>query len=289
MSSPAPAPLDPAAYRDLIRRALAEDVRGGDVTTVAAVPAGQRAEGVLIVNAACVLAGLDVAAEAFRQLDPGVAVAGLRRDGECCAAGERVARVTGDARALLTAERTALNFLQRLSGIATLTRRYVDAVGGACLVLDTRKTTPTLRALEKYAVRAGGGANHRSALDDGILIKDNHIQVVGSLEAAVRRVRAAGGELPLEVEVDSLDAVDAALAAGADIILLDNLPPRVVREAVARIAGRAQTEASGGVTPERAAELAATGVTRISVGALTHSAPAVDCSFDLHPASDGSP
>ena len=138
-------------------------------------------------------------------------------------------------------------------------------------------------------MRAAGGANHRSALDDGILIKDNHIQVVGSLGAAVRRVRAAGGELPLEVEADSLDAVDAALAAGADIILLDNLPPRVVREAVARIAGSAQTEASGGVTPERAAELAATGVTRISVGALTHSAPAVDCSFDLHPASDGSP
>ena len=281
--SGAPDPLDPACYRDLVRRALAEDVRSGDVTTAATIPASQRAAGELIVRSACVLAGIDVAAEAFRQLDPDVEFARLRRDGERCAAGETVARVTGAAAALLTAERTALNFVQRLSGIATLTRRFVDVVAGRSVVLDTRKTTPTLRALEKYAVRAGGGVNHRTALDDGMLIKDNHIQVAGSLAAVVERARSAGRGLPIEVEAGSLDEADAALAAGADIILLDNLPASEVCAAVERVAGRARTEASGGVTIERAAELAATGVTYISVGALTHSAPAVDCSFDLHP------
>lgn len=283
MTGSAPGTLDPACYREIVRRALAEDVRSGDITTAATIPETQRAAGALIVKSACVLAGLDVAAEAFLQLDPDVEVTRLRSDGERCAAGDTVARITGSAAALLAAERTALNFLQRLSGIATLTRRFVDAVAGRSVVLDTRKTTPTLRALEKYAVRAGGGTNHRSALDDGMLIKDNHIQVAGSLSAAVRRGRAAGHGLPVEVEAGSLDEAAAALVAGADIILLDNLPADAVREAVARIGGRVRTEASGGVTLERAAELAATGVTYISVGALTHSAPAVDCSFDLHP------
>ena len=276
-------PLDPACYRDLVRRALAEDVRSGDATTAATIPAAQRAAGEVIVRSPCVLAGLDVAAEAFLQLDPQAEITRLRQDGERCAAGDTVARIAGAAPALLAAERTALNFLQRLSGIATLTRRFVDAVAGRAVVLDTRKTTPTLRALEKYAVRAGGGANHRTALDDGMLIKDNHIQVAGSLTVAVRRARAAGQRLPIEVEAASLEEAAAALAAGADIILLDNLPADAVRAAVARIGGRARTEASGGVTLERAAELAATGVTYISVGALTHSAPAADCSFDLHP------
>lgn len=280
-------PLDPACYREFVRRALAEDACAGDVTTAATIPPAQRATGELIVRSACVVAGLDVAAEAFLQLDSAAAIVRRRQDGERCAAGETVARVTGAAPALLAAERTALNFLQRLSGIATLTRRYVDAVGGRTVVLDTRKTTPTLRVLEKYAVRAGGGANHRAALDDGILIKDNHIQVAGSLAVAVQRARAADCGLPIEVEAGSLDEADAALAAGADIVLLDNLPVPQVREAVARIAGRARTEASGGVTLARAAELAATGVTYVSVGALTHSAPAVDCSFDLHPAPAG--
>lgn len=279
--------LDRACCRDLVRRALAEDVGAGDVTTAAIVPAGARAAGDLIARSACVLAGLDVAIEAFVQLDPDVEADRRRRDGDRCGAGDTVARVTGAAAALLTAERTALNFLQRLSGTATLTRRFVDAAAGRAVILDTRKTTPTLRALEKYAVRAGGGANHRAALDAAILIKDNHVRIAGSVTEAVRRARAAGPATPIEVEAQSLDEVDEAVAAGADVVLLDNLSVADVRAAVARVGGRAGTEASGGVTLERAAALAATGVDRMSVGALTHSAPAVDFSFDLRPAPDG--
>lgn len=279
--------LDRACCRDLVRRALAEDVGKGDVTTAAIAPAGARAAGDLIARSACVLAGLDVAIEAFVQLDPDVEADRRRRDGDRCGAGDAVARVTGSAAALLTAERTALNFLQRLSGTATLTRRFVDAAAGRAVILDTRKTTPTLRALEKYAVRAGGGANHRAALDAAILIKDNHVRIAGSVTEAVRRARAAGPAPPIEVEAQSLDEVDEAVAAGADVVLLDNLSVADVRAAVARIGGRAGTEASGGVTLERAAALAATGVDRMSVGALTHSAPAVDFSFDLRPAPDG--
>ena len=282
-------PLDPVACRDVVRRALAEDLGRGDVTTRATIPAGQRACGNLIVNAACVLAGIDVAVEAFRQLDPGVEADRRRRDGERCAAGETVARIAGAAAALLSAERTALNFLQRLSGTATLTRRFVDAVAGRAIVLDTRKTTPTLRVLEKYAVRAGGGVNHRAALDGGILIKDNHVRLAGSLTEAVRRGRAAAPGTPLEVEAQSLDEVDEAVAAGADTILLDNLSIPDVRAALARVGERAGVEVSGGVTLERAAQLAAAGVTCLSVGALTHSAPAIDCSFDLRPADAGGP
>lgn len=279
--------LDRACCRDLVRRALAEDVGKGDVTTAAIAPAGARAAGDLIARSACVLAGLDAAIEAFVQLDPDVEADRRRRDGDRCGAGDAVARVTGSAAALLTAERTALNFLQRLSGTATLTRRFVDAAAGRAVILDTRKTTPTLRALEKYAVRAGGGANHRAALDAAILIKDNHVRIAGSVTEAVRRARAAGPAPPIEVEAQSLDEVDEAVAAGADVVLLDNLSVADVRAAVARIGGRAGTEASGGVTLERAAALAATGVDRMSVGALTHSAPAVDFSFDLRPAPDG--
>ena len=279
--------LDRACCRDLVRRALAEDMGKGDVTTAAIAPAGARAAGDLIARSACVLAGLDAAIEAFVQLDPDVEADRRRRDGDRCGAGDAVARVTGSAAALLTAERTALNFLQRLSGTATLTRRFVDAAAGRAVILDTRKTTPTLRALEKYAVRAGGGANHRAALDAAILIKDNHVRIAGSVTEAVRRARAAGPATPIEVEAQSLDEVDEAVAAGADVVLLDNLSVADVRAAVARIGGRAGTEASGGVTLERAAALAATGVDRMSVGALTHSAPAVDFSFDLRPAPDG--
>lgn len=279
--------LDRACCRDLVRRALAEDVGKGDVTTAAIVPAGARAAGDLIARSACVLAGLDAAIEAFVQLDPDVEADRRRRDGDRCGAGDAVARVTGSAAALLTAERTALNFLQRLSGTATLTRRFVDAAAGRAVILDTRKTTPTLRILEKYAVRAGGGANHRAALDAAILIKDNHVRIAGSVTEAVRRARAAGPAASIEVEAQSLDEVDEAVAAGADVVLLDNLSVADVRAAVARVAGRAGTEASGGVTLERAAALAATGVDRMSVGALTHSAPAVDFSFDLRPAPDG--
>ena len=279
--------LDRACCRDLVRRALAEDVGKGDVTTAAIVPAGARAAGDLIARSACVLAGLDAAIEAFVQLDPDVEADRRRRDGDRCGAGDAVARVTGSAAALLTAERTALNFLQRLSGTATLTRRFVDAAAGRAVILDTRKTTPTLRILEKYAVRAGGGANHRAALDAAILIKDNHVRIAGSVTEAVRRARAAGPATSIEVEAQSLDEVDEAVAAGADVVLLDNLSVADVRAAVARVGGRAGTEASGGVTLERAAALAATGVDRMSVGALTHSAPAVDFSFDLRPAPDG--
>jgi nicotinate-nucleotide pyrophosphorylase (carboxylating) len=182
---------------------------------------------------------------------------------------------------MLTAERTALNFLQRLSGIATLTRRYVDAAGGGITILDTRKTTPTLRALEKYAVRAGGGTNHRSGLDDGILIKDNHIRLGGGVSEVVKRMKAARQEMPIEIEAQTLQQVDEAIAAGADIILIDNLPIDEVREAVRRVAGRGKTELSGGVTLDRIPELAKTGADYVSVGALTHSAPAADISFEL--------
>jgi len=183
----------------------------------------------------------------------------------------------------LTAERTALNFLQRLSGIASVTRRYVDATGGTITILDTRKTTPTLRALEKYAVRAGGGTNHRASLDDGILIKDNHIRLGGGVAEVMRKMKTAHLEMPIEIEAQSLDQVDEAVAAGADVILLDNLAIEEVRVAVKRIAGRAKIELSGGVTLDRLAELAGTGADYVSVGALTHSASAVDLSFELEP------
>jgi nicotinate-nucleotide pyrophosphorylase (carboxylating) len=275
--------LDPALYREVVRRALAEDLGWGDVTTEGTVLPDQRARGTIVAKAPCVLAGVDVAAEAFRQLDPAVAIEIRRRDGERCQPGDAVAEARGSAAAMLTAERTALNLLQRMSGIATLTRRFVDAAAGAIVILDTRKTTPTLRALEKYAVRAGGGSNHRAGLDDGILIKDNHIRLAGGVGEAVRRMKAAGQEMPLEVEAQSLDQVAAALAAGVDIILLDNLSIDQIREAVRRIAGRAKVEISGGVTLERIPELARTGADYVSVGALTHSAPAADLSFELEP------
>jgi nicotinate-nucleotide pyrophosphorylase (carboxylating) len=276
-------PLEPGVYREIVRRALAEDLGWGDVTTDAIVPSQQRATGVLLAKSPCVLAGLDVAIETFRQLDPAVGVRSDRNDGDLCAPGDVLSTLRGSATSLLTAERTALNFLQRLSGIATLTRRYVDAAGTRITILDTRKTTPTLRALEKYAVRAGGGMNHRGGLDDGILIKDNHVRLAGGVGEAVRRMKAAGQEMPIEVEAQSLDQVDEALAAGAEIILLDNLSTDEIREAVRRIAGRAKTEVSGGVNLERLPELAATGADFVSIGALTHSAPAVDVSLELEP------
>jgi len=276
-------PLEPALYREPVRRALAEDLGWGDVTTEVTVAADQRARGVIVAKAPCVIAGVDVAGEAFRQLDPAVEFTVKRTDGSRCEPGDVVAEVRGAAGALLTAERTALNFMQRLSGIATLTRRYVDAAAGGITILDTRKTTPTLRALEKYAVRAGGGTNHRSGLDDGILIKDNHIRLSGGVAEAVRQMKAADRDMPIEVEAQSLAQVDEAVLAGVDVILLDNLSTDDIREAVRRIAGRAQIEISGGVTLERISELARTGANYVSVGALTHSAPAADLSFELEP------
>ena len=276
--------LDPAAYRDLVHRALEEDLGGGDVTTSATVHADQRAHAIILAKSRCVVAGLDVACEAFRQLDPEIAVTVHEPDGTVCEPGTTVAEFRGKAAALLTAERTALNFMQRLSGTATLARQFVDAAGGRITVLDTRKTTPLLRDLEKYAVRAGGAVNHRFRLDDGILIKDNHVRLAGGVVEAVTRMRSATYGLPIEVEAQSLDQVDAALAAGADIVLLDNLSTADIIEAVRRCRRRAKTEISGGVSLARLPELAATGADFVSVGALTHSAPAADLSFEIEPA-----
>lgn len=275
------APLEPALYLEPIRRALAEDLGWGDVTTEATVPPGLRARGVILAKSSCIIAGTDVAAETFRQLDPSVCFDVKRPDGSRCQPGDVVAEVRGSAASMLTAERTALNFLQRLSGIATLTRRYVDAAAGGITILDTRKTTPTLRALEKYAVRAGGGTNHRAGLDDGILIKDNHVRLAGGVAEALARMKAARPEMPIEVEAQSLADVDAAVAAGADIILLDNLSNDEIRQAIQTIGGRAQVEISGGVTLDRIPELARTGANYVSIGALTHSAQAADLSFEL--------
>ena len=276
-------PLDPGSCRELVRRALAEDFGWGDVTTELIVGREQRARAVVRAKSRCVLAGLGVAFEAFRQLDPHVEATPFHQEGLECEADTAVAELRGQARTLLTAERTALNFMQRLSGIATLTRQFVNAAGGRIVVLDTRKTTPLLRSLEKYAVRAGGGVNHRSGLDDGILIKDNHLRLAGSVADAVRGMRLATREMPTEVEAQSLAQVDEALEAGADIILLDNLSTPDIVEAVRRCRGRAKTEISGGVTLDRMPELAATGADFVSVGALTHSAPAVDISLDIEP------
>jgi nicotinate-nucleotide pyrophosphorylase (carboxylating) len=277
------APLEPALYREAVRRALAEDLGWGDVTTEATVDPALHAHGIIVAKCHCVIAGLDLAAEAFRQLDPGVRFVAAHSDGDACTPGAIVAEVRGSAAAMLTAERTALNFLQRLSGIATLTRRYVDAAAGGITILDTRKTTPTLRALEKYAVRAGGGTNHRGGLDDGILIKDNHIRLGGGVAEVVRRMKASRQEMPLEIEAQSLDQVDAAVAAGADVILVDNMSLDDVREAVRRIARRAKIEVSGGVTLDGIPAIARTGADYVSVGALTHSAPAADLSFEIEP------
>jgi nicotinate-nucleotide pyrophosphorylase (carboxylating) len=276
-------PLDPGLYRELVRRALAEDFGWGDVTTEGVIDAQQKARAVILAKAPCVIAGLDIASEAFRQMDPSVSITVHHGDGSWCEPGTSVAEYVGHASGLLTAERTALNFLQRLSGTATLTRRFVDAAAGRITVLDTRKTTPLLRALEKYAVRAGGGVNHRSGLDDGILIKDNHVRLAGGVANAVARMRKKPREMPTEVEAQSLEQVDEALGAGADVILLDNLSTPDIVLAVKKCRGRAKTEISGGVTLARMPELAATGADYVSIGALTHSAPAVDLSFEIEP------
>lgn len=282
-------PLPPELYRDIVRRALEEDVRDGDITTDATVAPASRARGVFLAKADCVIAGLDVAFEAFRQVaatdkGPGPSFGGAKQDGDACRADEAIAEVIGSARVLLVGERTALNFLQRLSGIATRARRFVDAAGGRITILDTRKTTPTLRVLEKYAVRAGGASNHRTGLFDAILIKDNHLRLAGGVKAAVARARAHRPGLPVEIEVETLEQLDEALATGAEAILVDNMSTGRIREAVARAGGRATIEISGGVTLERIPELAATGADFVSVGALTHSAPAIDISFDIEPA-----
>ncbi len=278
-----PEPLPRSAYGDLVARALAEDVGSGDVTTAAIVPDTAQASGAIVARQTLVVAGLDVAREVFAQVDAAVAWSALKEDGDLCATEDVLAEVRGPAASLLAAERTALNFLQQLSGIATLTRRCVDLAAGRLEVLDTRKTAPGLRALAKYAVRCGGGVNHRVALFDGVLIKDNHIRIAGSIGEAVRRVRARGLSMPIEVEAQSLRDVAAALEAGADIVMLDNLSDEEMRQAVRSIDGRARVEISGRVTLDRIPALVAIGADCVSIGALTHSAPAADLSLEMEP------
>ena len=275
------ASLDPASYREIVRRALAEDVRWGDVTTEGVVPAELTATGVIVVHTACVLAGLDVAMECFRQLDPHVSVDAARREGERCESGTELARLRGGAAALLTAERTALNFLQRLCGIATVTRDFVEAGSGRITVLDTRETMPTLRALETYAVRVAGGVNHRVGLDDGVLVGANHVRMAGGIAEAVRRMRAVDAELPIEVEVTCLDDLDAALEAGVATVKVDRLPIDAIREAVRRSRGRAKVEVSGPVPLDRMAELAQTGAEYVSIAKLTQAVTPIEMTFEL--------
>lgn len=277
-------PLPQILYEETVRRALLEDLgRAGDVTTDAVVPRDALATGRLVARNGLRVAGLDVAALAFRLLDPQVDVRVLRGDGCDAVKGDALASVAGKARALLSAERVALNFLGRLSGIATATRAVAAAVAGTqARIASTRKTTPGLRALEKYAVRAGGGSNHRLGLDDAVLIKDNHRALAGGVGEALRRARAAVGHMvKIEVEVDTLEELREALEAGADAVLLDNMPLEMLRQAVALARGRAITEASGGITPTNVRAVAETGVELISLGWLTHSAPAADVAFDL--------
>jgi nicotinate-nucleotide pyrophosphorylase (carboxylating) len=277
--------LPPALlYEPIVDAALREDLgRAGDQTTDAVVPADATATARLVARRAGRVAGLPVACRAFTLLDPRVQVDLRAEDGEDVAAGATLALISGPARPILSAERVALNLLGRLCGIATVTREVVASVAGTrARVACTRKTTPGLRVLEKYAVRVGGGANHRFGLDDAVLIKDNHVAVAGGVAEAVHRARAAVGHLvKVEVEVTGLTQVSEALEAGADAVLLDNMTPEAMREAVALVAGRAVTEASGGITPENAAVVAATGVEVISLGWLTHSAPALDVALDV--------
>jgi nicotinate-nucleotide pyrophosphorylase (carboxylating) len=272
----------------VVRMALAEDLgRAGDVTARACIPEGARMRAVFAARKAGVLAGIDCVRLAVLAMDPGASIDLKLRDGDAIGAGAVLGEVEADARAFLAAERTALNLLGRLCGIATLTRAYVEAVAGTkARIADTRKTTPGLRALEKHAVLCGGGVNHRFGLDDAILIKDNHVAVCGGVGEAVRRARASVGHLmKVEVEVDGLDQLDEALAAGPDVIMLDNFTLPMLREAVDRAKassfGRPVLEASGGVTLETVRGIAETGVDVISVGALTHSAPALDVGLDV--------
>jgi nicotinate-nucleotide pyrophosphorylase (carboxylating) len=276
--------LSPLAVAEAVRAALGEDLgRAGDITTAATIPADATARAAIVARKAGVLAGLPLAENAFRQLDPGLTFTPHCNDGDPVAAATIVADIAGNARALLSAERVALNFLCHLSGIATATAGLVARVAHTrARICDTRKTLPGMRTFEKYAVRCGGGVNHRFGLDDAILIKDNHIAVVGGVAEAVRRARAAVGHLvKIEVEVDTLAQLDEALTAAPDAVLVDNMPPAMLRDAVAMVAGRATVEASGGITPDSVAAVAETGVDMISSGWLTHSAPALDLALDF--------
>lgn len=272
----------PFDVEDFVRRVLAEDLgAGGDVTSNATIAADARFSASINCREAIVVAGLDVAAAFFRALDPKVRIEPLVSDGDRAAAGTVLMRLEGNARFMLAAERSALNTLQHLSGIAALTRNYVDAIEGTgAILLDTRKTIPGLRVLDKYAARMGGAHNHRMRLDDGVLIKDNHVAVCGSVAEAVRAAKAANVGLPVQVEVDRLDQIESALAAGADRLLLDNMDLATLRQAVGKVAGRVPVEASGGVNLDTIRGIAETGVDYISVGRITQSAPAVDIGLD---------
>jgi nicotinate-nucleotide pyrophosphorylase (carboxylating) len=275
--------VEQSVIEEAVARALAEDVGPGDVTTQATVPEGVLARGLITQKAPGVVFGIALVKETFRELDPGVGFELMAEEGQWREGGA-VLEIEGSARAILTGERTALNFLQRLSGVATMSARAARAVEGTgARILDTRKTTPGLRELEKAAVAAGGATNHRAGLYDAILIKENHAALAGGVGEAVRRARERAPELPLEVECRTLEEVDEALAAGARRILLDNMDLAQLRAAVDHVAGRAELEASGGATLETVREIAGTGVQFISVGALTHSASALDFSLILQP------
>ena len=284
--------LDAPAFQNLLKSFLAEDVGGGDITTETLVSATARARGEVIAKSPMVLAGIDLFVEVFRLLDVTAEAEMLLRDGEELTPGQVPARLSASAHALLTGERVALNLLQRLSGVATITRRFVKAVAGtAAQIVDTRKTTPGLRELEKYAVRVGGGRNHRKDLGEAVLIKENHIRLAGGVAAALEAAQAARGQAKwIEIEVTNLEELRAALAHAPDIILLDNMSPQLVREAVEQVRLRdperkVRTEASGGIALANVREFAEAGVDWISVGALTHSAPAMDLSFEIEPLS----
>jgi nicotinate-nucleotide pyrophosphorylase (carboxylating) len=284
-----PARLKPSDYEDLVRRALEEDIGAGDVTTDATVAPDARGHGVLVAKSRVVIAGLEVAFAVFRAVAAGrpLVTEPMVADGDRVEAGTVIAIVNGPAGVLLTAERTALNLLQRLCGIATATRAAVDATAGRITVLDTRKTTPTLRAIEKYAVRVGGGRNHRFGLYDLVLIKDNHVRLAGGVTKAVAAARRHSPGTPVEIEAQSVAQAVEAADAGADIVLLDNLSTAQIHDAVQRIAGRAKTEISGNVTLARLPELSSTGADFVSMGALTHSAHAADISFEIEPIGAG--
>jgi nicotinate-nucleotide pyrophosphorylase (carboxylating) len=267
---------------EFVRRVLAEDLgSGGDVTSKATIDANARFTADMNCREPIVVAGLAIAIAFFRSCDREVRVEQLVKDGETVTTGTVLARLEGNARAMLAAERSALNTLQHLSGVATLTRRYVDAIAGTgAILLDTRKTIPGLRLLEKYAARMGGAENHRMRLDDGLLIKDNHVGVAGGVAEAVAAAKAYGSELPIQVEVDRIEQIEPALAAGAERLLLDNMKPDMLSEAVTQVAGRVPLEASGGVNLDTIRSIAETGVDYISVGRITQSAPAVDIGLD---------
>jgi len=278
------APLNPMLIEDVINRTLAEDLgRAGDITTLATIPASARARAVIAARESGVIAGSDLAIAAFRRLDQSIRFDTHIADGAFVSKGDVALAIEGPARAILSAERTALNFMGRLSGIASLTARYVEKVKHTnARIVCTRKTTPGLRAFEKHAVRCGGGFNHRFGLDDAILIKDNHIAVAGGVINALRAAKAFAGHLvKIEIEVDTLDQLDEVIREGADVVLLDNMTPAQLKDAVARVKGNMLTEASGGVTLESVAAIAESGVDMISVGALTHSARVLDLGLDI--------